>query len=265
MRASAGSERVDATSPVHRGTLPQDVEGVLRASALARDVPEDEVCELACQIAEKRAETDIRVAAACETDAGENLEVRAQFDGNPRYSSKKDVDTYKAAVARGMRRLYQHEALPTEIELRVARAVVATHGTERHGLALAMAKALALGTPGTADGLRNDRLALVADMIEGLKKMESWRERAFLRRVYRSFTGAEIRATCEGWGPVLERVPEASERAKVQESMQELHRKHDSAERAPWRDLYNTLVRTHGPERERIAERTRYRGLSAER
>ena len=50
----AVSERVDAAAPLHRATLQQDIEEVLRTSAKADDVPEAEVAETAFGIAQKR-------------------------------------------------------------------------------------------------------------------------------------------------------------------------------------------------------------------
>ncbi len=98
--------------------------------------------------------------------------------------------------------------LPAEIELRVARAVVATHGTERHGLALAMAEALECGATPAAEDFRKERKALVAQLQEGPKSMETFQERSLLRRIYRSFTAAEVRALSQGRGAILERLPD---------------------------------------------------------
>ena len=44
---------------------------------------------------------------------------------------KKHIAACKAAIAKGMRRPRREEPLPTRIKLGVARAVVATHGTDR--------------------------------------------------------------------------------------------------------------------------------------
>ena len=256
----AVSERVDAAAPVHRSTLPRDVEAVLREAALARDVPEAEVDELAFGIARKRAETDLRVAAAREIDEGEYFEVKAQFEGNPGYAAKEDIDAYKALVAKGMRRLHREEPLPTEIELRVARAVVATHGTERHGLALAMAAALERGTTPTADGLRKERETVLGQLQDGTEKMNSYQERTFLRRVYRSFTGAEIREISEGRGALLQRLPDNAGRARARETLVHLHREVTYPEASPWRGRHDAVARAAGLDRHLGAER----GMGAE-
>ena len=261
--ACAVSERVDAAAPVHLGSLPRDVEAVLRASMIARDVPEAEVDELAFGIARKRAETDLRVEATQAIGEDEIFEVRARFDGNPDYSEQQEIDAYKSAVAKGMRRLHREEPLPTEIELRVARAVVATHGTDRHGLALAMASALELGTPETADGIRKERTALLAELQELPKSMETFRERSFLRRIYRSFTAAEIRELSQGRGDVLERLSDDTAREKTAKAVQRLHGRTWATEPSPWQGRHRALSRSLGAERGR--ERGRYRGVIHER
>ena len=256
----AVSERIDAAAPVHLGTLPRDVEAVLRDSMLARDVPAAEVDELAFGIARKRAETDLRVAATREIDAGEIFEVRARFDGNPDYLDQSDIDAYKASVAKGMRRLHREEPVPTEIERRVARAVVATHGTERHGLALAMAEALERGTTPTAEGIRSERKALVAELQEGPKSRETFEERSLLRRIYRNFTAAEVRELSRGAGAALERLPDGAAREQAVKAVQQLHRRSWSTEPSPWQARHRTLARSFGAERGRGRERGRYRG-----
>ena len=251
----AVSERVGTSSPVHRGTLPQDIEAVLRSSESARSVPEAEVGEFAFGIARKRAETDLRVAAARAIDEGEIFEVRARFLGNPDYSAQQDIDAYKAAVAKGMRRLHHEEPLPTKIETRVARAVVATHGSDRHELALAMAEALERGTTNPADDIRKERETLLGHLQGGAKGLDSMEERALLRRVYGSFTGAEIREICEGRGRMLERLPDGAARSKVQEGMLRLHRDTMYPEPSPWRARHDAVARSAGLDRGHGRER----------
>ena len=84
----AVSERVDSASPVHRDTLPAEIEEILRASERAGDVSRDETGTLARRIARARAETDLRVAAAREVDEGEHFEIKARFEGDPGYAEK---------------------------------------------------------------------------------------------------------------------------------------------------------------------------------
>ena len=257
----AVSERVDAAAPVHRATLPQDIEEVLRTSARAGDVPEAEVAELALGIALKRAETDLRVAAARATDAGEIFEVRARFDGTPDYPEQSDIDSYEAALADGMRRLKREPPVPTEVERRVARAVVATRGEkDRHALALAMAGALELGTAATADEIRKERTALLSELQEGPNTREAFEERSLLRRIYRSFTGSEVRELSQGTGAFLEGLRDDTARAQTVQAVQRLHQKSWSTEPSPWRARHDTLVRSYGAERGGGRERGRHRG-----
>ena len=49
---------------------------------------------------------------------------------------KTRIAACKAAIAKGMRRPRREEPLPTRIKLGVARAVVATHGTDRRRLSV---------------------------------------------------------------------------------------------------------------------------------
>ena len=256
----AVSERIDAEAPFHRTTLPRDVEAVLRDAANARNVPGAEVEELAFGIARKRAETDLRVGMAREIDEGEIHEVNAQFQGNPDFVRQDQVKAYKAGVAKGMRRLHRDEPLPTGIELRVARAVIATHGTERHELAMAMAEALERGTTTTADGIRKERAAVLGQLQQGTRNLGSYDERLLLRRVYRNFTGAEVREICEGRGPVLERLPDSKARAMVREEMVHLHGDTRYPEPSPWRARHDALAKATGADRYLGAER----GMSAE-
>jgi len=251
----AVSERVDASSPVHRASLPRDIEDVLASSERAGDVPEAEVDEVASGIARVRAETDLRVAVTREVSAGGIFETRARFGGNPRYSARRDIDAYRAAVAKGMRRLYREEPLPTALETRVARAVVATHGTARHGLALAMAEALERGTPATADGIRAERAAVLAELRDAPERMETARRRSLLRRLYRSFTAADIRRIREGRGAVLRSLSDGAARERVAEAVRGLHLGPGVPEPVPWRGLHDALARSLGAERGHAPER----------
>ena len=260
----AVSERVDASSPVHRATLRQDVEAVLQATALARDVPRTEVEEVASGIARKRAETDLRVAAAHEVGEGEYFEVQAQFEGDPGYSAKEDRQAYHAALARKRPGLYQKESLPTAIERRVAHAVVATRDTDRHGLALAMADALERGTTPSAEAIRKQRQTLLGQLQEGTEDLSELRERSILRQVYRNFTGAEIHELSEGRGPLLARLPGDKERAQVRDTLQQLHSNVHYPEPSPWRARHDVVARAAGHEREGGHAAGRDRGDGAE-
>ena len=260
----AVSERVDDAVPVHRASLPRDVEAVLRESMLARDVPEAEVDELAFGIARKRAETELRVAAAREVGEGEYFEVNARFEGNPGYAAREDREKYKAIVSKGMRRLHREEPVPSQVELRVARAVVATHGTERNGLARAMADALELGATDSADGIRKEREALLGQLQHGTEGMSGLQERELLRRVYRSFTGAEIRDLSEGRGSLLGRLPHGGARTRVPETVLKLHSDVTYPETSPWRGRHDSLARAAGLFRQVDRERERYLGAEIE-
>ena len=163
-----------------------------------------------------------------------------------------------------MRRLHREEAVPTEIELRVARAVVATAGTDRHDLAQAMAEALERGTTTTADGIRKEREALLGELQDGPRAKETSREWALLRRIYGSFISADVRAMCEGRGPFLDRLPDDAARKRVQEAVLKLHREATYPEPSPWRGLHNAVARALGAEREQGREQGRDRGIGAE-
>ena len=260
----AVSERVDADSPVHRSTLPRDIEAVLRDAAQATNIPEAEVEELAFGIARKRAETELRVDVAREVapkhDRGM---IRARFAGNPKFVRRDQINPYKAGVALGMRRLHREEPLPTGIELRVARAVLATHGTERHELAMAMADTLERGATREAGEVRKERGALFGQLNKGLEGMDKREERAFLRRVYASFTGAEIRDLSEGRGALMERLPDAAARARVRESVLKLHGDVTQPEPSPWQARHMAIARSHGLTAE--YDRQQERSLGRER
>ena len=264
--ACAVSERVDAESPVHRDTLPGDVRAVLESSAKARDVPENEVAKVAAGIARRRAETDLRVATTRAVDGNEIYAVNARFEGNPQFYRKQHIDAYGAGVAEGMRRLEREAPRPTGIETRVARAVVATRGTDSEGLASAMAEALERGTTSTAAEIRKERAAVLSELQADWRESEGtigWmvREEEVLRRVSASFTGAEVREMCEGKGPVMDRLPGDAARTRVRDVMQKLQLV-TSSDPAPWRARQETLVRELGLVRDRGAER--YLGIEIE-
>ena len=260
------SERVDAADPVHRDSLRLDIEEVLRTSALATHVHEEDVDEIASGIARKRTEADVRVAAARAADPDEIFQVRARFDGDPDYSEQEDIDAYKASLAEGMRRIDREPPEASEIERSVARAVVATRGKKaRHGLPLAMKTALELGTPDTADEIRKERTALLAELQQMPKTMESFQERSLLRRIYRSFTAAEVRELCHGTGPFLQDLPDDKARQQAVQAVQRLHRKSWPTEPSPWRVRHDAFVRVLGAERGggRAQGRRRGRGRGA--
>ncbi len=188
--------------------------------------------------------------------------VRARFEDDPGFVMIQDEKAYKAAFAKGMLRLEDREPQPTEIEARVARAVVATRGTDRHGLALAMAEALERGTTATADGILKERAAVLAELQEDWPKGEhrierSVRKQALMRRVCRNFTGAEVREMCEGKGPVMDWLPGDAARTRVRETMLGLHRDTWSSDPSPWRGRRETLAREFGLVREDGPERDR--------
>ena len=261
--ACAVSERVDAESPVHRDTLPGDIRAVLEASAQAGNVPEAEVAAVAAGIARRRAETDLRVAVTRAVDGNEIYAGNARFEGNPQFYRKQHIDAYGAGLTEGMRRLEREAPRPTGIETRVARAVVATRGTDGHGLALAMAKALELGTTDTAAGILKERGAVLAELQRDAPEGESpdrrsLRESRLARRVHTSFTGAEVRGMCEGKGPVMEWLPGDAARTRVRQAMLGLHRETWSWDPSPWRARHDAVAlslggaeRGHGAERDR--------------
>ncbi len=258
----AVSERVSAADPVHRDSLPIDIQDLLLSTALAVHVPDEEIDKAASGIARKRAETDIRVDVARKVAAGEIFEVRARFYGNPDYPSQTDIDAYEANLTEGMKGLQRETPAPTEIERRVARAVVATRvGSKRHGLALAMSAAMELGTPATDGEIRKGRQAVLAELQEGPKSMESFRERSLLRRTYRNFAGAEVRELSQGSSPFLEgHLPDDKAREQAVKAVHRLHRKSWSTEPSPWRLRHETIVRSSGAGRGGGRERGRHRG-----
>ena len=205
----------------------------------------------------------MRIAAARAVDGNEIYAVNARFEANPRFYRKEHIDAYGAAIAEGMRRLEREVPRPTGIETRVARAVVATRGTEGHGLALAMAEALGFGTTDTADGILKERAAVLAELQRDAPAGESpdgrsLRETRLARRVHASFTGAEVRDMCEGKGPVMEWLPGAAARTRVREAMLGLHRETWSWDPSPWRARHDGIARSlggaerrQGPERDR--------------
>ena len=259
------SERVPADDPVHRDSLPLNIQDVLRSAALATHVREEEVARIASGIARKRAEADLRIAATRAIGIGEIFEVRARFNGTPDYPEQSNIDAYEATLAKGTAGMKREEPPPTELERRVARAVLASHGNKaRNGLALAMATALELGTTATADEIRKERTALLTELQEGPKSMDSSRERSLLRRIYRNFTSAEVRELSQGRGPFMEGLPDKA-RAQAVQAVQRLHKKSWPTEPSPWRVRYDTLVRAFGAERGGDRDRGRRRDRGAER
>ena len=258
--ACAVSERVDAESPVHRDTLFGDVRAVLDSSARARDVPEDEVREVAAGIARKRAETDMRIETARRLNPADMFVARARFGAEPDFSRRRNREAYEAGVAEGLRRLEREAPQPTGIEARVARAVVAARGTEGGELASAMAEALGRGTTRPADAVRKARGAALAELQAEWRESEGtirWmaREQAVLRRVSACFTGAEVRQMCEGKGPVMDRLPGDAARTRVRDVMRSLQLAR-SSEPEPWRARQKALVQDLGLVRDRGAERS---------
>ena len=136
---------------MYRDSLPADIAAVLQASDWAEDVPVAEVREIAAGITRKRAETDLRVDLARRIGGdGRPAVIRARFESGPNFVKIQHEKAFEADLAEEMPRLQSEELRPTGTETRVARAVVATRGTEDHELALAMANALGFGTTATA-------------------------------------------------------------------------------------------------------------------
>ncbi len=70
---------------------------------------------------------------------------------------------------------------------------------------------------------------------EGPVTAETSREWALLQRVYGNFISADVRAMCEGRGPILERLLDDVSRKRVREAMLNLHREATYPEPSPWR------------------------------
>ena len=223
-----------------------DVAEVLEASIQAGDVPEDEVDGVARGIARKRAETDLRVAAVREIGGGGYSEARAQLEGNPDYPEMDRQDAYEAAIRDGLRRLDETVPVPLGIERRVARAVVATPGTGRHGLALGPAQALERGTPPTADSIRRERDAVLGQLRDGTEIVDPYEARLFLRRVCRSYNAAETIEMSEGRGQLLRRLADGASRTRVRDRLLSLHRDVTYPEASPWRGHHDAIARAAG-------------------
>ncbi|MCY3996778.1 MAG: hypothetical protein OXF07_11590 [Rhodobacter sp.] len=101
---------------------------------------------------------------------------------------------------------------------------------------------------------------MVERLREGTEGMGSYVERTFLRRIYRNFTGAEIREISEGHGPLLERLPDGAARTRVRETLARLHRDPSYPEPSPWRARYDDVARAAGLD----MDCGRERGLGAE-
>ncbi len=185
-------------------------------------------------------------AAVRETGGGGYSEARAQFEGNPDYPEMDRQDAYEAAIRDGLRRLDETVPVPSETERRVARAVVATRGTGRHGLALAPAQALERGTPPTADSIRRERDAVMGQLRDGTEIVDPYEGRPFLRRVYRSYIAAETIEMSEGRGQLLRRLADGASRTRVRDRLLSLHRDVTYPEASPWRRHHDAIARAAG-------------------
>ena len=113
-------------------------------------------------------------------------------------------------------------------------------------LALALADTLERGATREAGEVRKERGALLGQLNKGLEGMDKREERAFLRRAYASFTGAEIRDLSEGRGALMERLPDAAARERVRKSVLKLHSDVTQPELSPWQARHMAIARLHG-------------------
>ena len=124
-----------------------------------------------------------------------------------------------------------------------------------------MAEALERGTTHTAGEIRKEREELLGQLRQGAVAMDERAERTLLRRVYASFTGAEIRDLSEGRGALLERLPDAAARERVRETVLKLHSDVTQPEPSPWHARHVAIARSHGLAREPGRDRGRYLGI----
>ena len=219
------------------------------------------VDELAFGIARKRAETDLRVDVAREVAPKHGRAmIRARFEGNPNYvrGSNRTVQS--------RRRQGNAQASPRGTGAHGDRAPrgAGRRRDPRHGsadLALAMAEALERGTTHTADEIRKEREELLGQLQLGTEGLSDLQERSVLRRVYASFTGAEIRDLSEGRGALLKRLPDAAARERVRETVLKLHSDVTQPEPSPWHARHMAIARSHGLAREPGRDRGRYLGI----
>ena len=137
------------------------------------------------------------------------------------------------------------------------------HGTERHELALMLADTLERGATRATAEVRKERGALFGQLHKGVEAMDAREERAFLRRVYASFTGAEIRDLSEGRGALMERLPDPGARERVRQTVLKLHSDVTQPEPSPWQARHMAIARSHGLTTE--YDRQQERSLGRER
>ncbi|MYA87020.1 MAG: hypothetical protein F4X97_00950 [Boseongicola sp. SB0662_bin_57] len=119
---------------------------------------------------------------------------RARYAGDSDFVRPEHERACKAAFAERTRRLGREKRRPVGIETRMARAIVATRGTERQKLAPAM-----------AERIRKERSAVLAKLQRDAPEEEhpveeSGRKEDLLQSGCASFPGAEVREMCAGKG-----------------------------------------------------------------
>ena len=128
-----------------------------------------------------------------------------------------------------------------------------------------MADTLERGATREAGEVRKERGARLGQLNKGLEAMDEREERTFLRRVYASFTGAEVRDLSEGRGAPMERLPDAAARERVRQTVLKLHSGVTQPEPSPWQARHVAIARSHGLTQEHDRQHGHGRYLGMER
>ena len=207
--------------------------------------------ERATEIAQKRAEADIRVEAT--EKAGGNLlhEFEARFEGAPNLPTK-EQEVYDKTVRQDLERLSREDVRPGELELAAARLEVTSEGTPHADFARDIAKALEFGTVAEADKIRDERAALPAELEKGTEGLMEIRKAELLQRFYRSFTVSELSDLSLGKGSHLDSLPDADARTRASGTLESLMAVSIPGP-VPWNNLNYALARSRCIQREPVA------------
>ena len=265
--ACMATERIAPDQRENWGDLRQRIGALLETVDKAAAVPEEAVATQAQKTARKRAEADVWVGAAREAGGDMLHQASARFTGSAEFYRQDQMERNAAAIAKGLDGLSQDVLRPNNLERLVARAVVATKGTQDEEVARGLEGGLRLGWVPAATRIRAEQEQIVDKLSRPMDQLGELERAELTQRVYRMFPEDELRAVSRGEGPAATAARDPEAKSRLVENFRSLHAEPVDLP-TPWRGLHVEIGVSAGVPREQLqpersAEAAAERSVSA--
>ena len=265
--ACMATERIAPEQRENWGDLRQRIGALLETVDKAAAVPEAAVDARAQKTARKRAEADVWVKAAREAGGDMLHQASARFTGSAEFYRQDQMEHNAAAITKGLDGLTDDVLRPNTLERVVARAVVATAGTQDEEVARGLERGLRLGWVPAATTIRMEQEQIVGKLSKPMDDLGELERAELTDRIYRTFPEDELRAVSRGEGPAASAARDPEAKARLVGNFKALHAEPVDLP-TPWRGLHVEIGVSAGVPREQLqpersAEAAAERSVSA--